>query len=184
MKPTLLEGDFILVNKFTYGIRLPITGTKIVALGEPKRGDILIFRFPKDTSVDFIKRVIGVPGDTIRYDNKTIYLNDKPLPQTYLGTNIDRDQSGQRHQVKWFDEKIDDKTHAIYLHPEQGRDMQEITVPPGHYFVMGDNRDNSEDGRVWGFVPEDLILGKAFLIWMSWDQADKDVRWHRIGKSA
>lgn len=184
MKPTLLEGDFILVNKFTYGIRLPITGTKIVALGEPKRGDILIFRFPKDTSVDFIKRVIGVPGDTIRYDHKTVYLNGKPLPQIYMGTNIDRDQTGQRHQVKRYEEKIDDKTYSIYLHPEPGRDMQEITVPPGHYFVMGDNRDNSEDGRVWGFVPEDLILGKAFLIWMSWDQADKDVRWHRIGKSA
>lgn len=183
MKPTLLEGDFILVNKYTYGLRMPLLGKEFLAVGTPKRGDILIFRYPKNTSIDFIKRVVGLPGDKIRYENKTIYLNGKPLAQSYVGTNLDSDQNGQLHEVKWFNEQLDQKNHAIYVHNDSGRPMEEITVPPGHYFVMGDNRDNSEDSRVWGFVPESLILGKAVMIWMSWDQGAKDVRWARIGKS-
>ncbi len=181
MKPTLLEGDFILVNKFNYGIRLPLLGTKVIKMGEPKRGDILVFRFPKDTSIDFIKRVVGVPGDKIKYENKTLYINGKPMEQESLGQAYDTDLRGLSYKVKHFKENLEARPHSIYVHEGNGPTMEEITVPAGMYFVMGDNRDSSEDSRRWGFVPENLILGKAFFIWMSWDGLSKDIRWQRIG---
>ncbi len=181
MKPTLLEGDFILVNKFIYGIRLPVFGTKIIKIHEPQRGDILVFRFPEDTSVDYIKRVVGVPGDKISYRDKVVYLNGKPVAQDPLGSVYDTDTYGQTYQVKHFKENLEKRPHSIFIHPGEGVTMEEITVPQGKYFVMGDNRDNSLDSRRWGFVPEDLILGKAFFIWMSWDGVSKDIRWQRIG---
>ncbi|MCS5711083.1 signal peptidase I [Candidatus Berkiella aquae] len=181
MKPTLLEGDFILVNKFCYGLRLPITGTKFVKMGEPKRGDILVFRYPKDTSIDFIKRVVGVPGDKIAYKDKTLYLNGEPVAQDFKGKVVDIDVHGYTREVKHFNEKLPNKPHDIYVMPGDGKVLEEVTVPEGKYFVMGDNRDNSEDSRVWGFVPEDLILGKAFFLWLSWDSNAKDIRWSRMG---
>lgn len=181
MKPTLLEGDFILVNKFVYGIRLPIFGTKIINMKNPERGDVLVFRYPHDTSMDYIKRVIGVPGDKISYKDKTLYLNGEPLAQEFKGSLYDTDILGYNHQVKHFEEKLMNKPHSIYVHAGNGIAMDEVVVPEGNYFVMGDNRDNSEDSRVWGFVPEELILGKAFFIWMSWDPNAKDIRWQRIG---
>lgn len=181
MKPTLLEGDFILVNKFIYGLRLPIWGYKLMDVKSVKRGDVLVFRFPKDPSVDFIKRVVGVPGDKISYQQKVLYVNGKALEQQFLGTVQDFNGRGFS-QLKHYKE-ISDKVHAIYLRPNQGNDMEAITVPEDMYFVMGDNRDNSEDSRVWGFVPRHLILGKAFFIWLSVDMNAKDIRWQRIGKS-
>ncbi len=182
MKPTLLEGDFILVNKFSYGVRLPMFGTKVVKVGEPKAGDILVFRFPKDPSIDFIKRVIGVPGDKIKYVDKKLYINDKPIEQESLGQAYDTDLRGLTYKVKHYKEKLDQRPHSIYVHDSDGVPMEEMTVPKGMYFVMGDNRDASEDSRRWGFVPEELILGKAFFIWMSWDAIAKDIRWKRIGQ--
>ncbi|MGD9591994.1 MAG: signal peptidase I [Candidatus Berkiella sp.] len=181
MKPTLLEGDFILVNKFSYGVRLPVFGTKVVKVGEPKIGDILVFRYPKDTSIDFIKRVVGTPGDKIKYENKTLYVNGKAISQESLGQAYDTDLRGLTYKVKHFKENLDHRAHSIYVHDGDGNSMDEITVPKGMYFVMGDNRDASEDSRRWGFVPEDLILGKAIYIWMSWDGLSKDIRWKRIG---
>lgn len=181
MRPTLLEGDFILVNKYTYGLRLPLVGKKIFAMNEPKQGDILVFRFPIDTKVDFIKRVVGLPGDKISYKDKVIYVNGKPLSQKFLGIVQDKEPSGLSYPVSHYLESIDKSQHSIYIHPTYGENLEEITVPPGNYFVMGDNRDNSDDSRVWGFVPEELILGKAFFIWMSWDNHLKDMRWTRIG---
>lgn len=183
MKPSLLEGDFILVNKFSYGFRLPLLGTKLFEMDEPKRGDIVIFRNPQNTSIDYIKRVIGVPGDKIRYQDKTLYVNGKPLEQTYLGKQVDTDQYGNMIKVNWYKEASEKFSHSIFTYPIPGKDMDEITVPEGEFFMMGDNRDNSGDSREWGFVPENLILGKAFLIWMSWDADSKDVRWKRLGKS-
>ncbi len=184
MKPTLLEGDFILVNKYTYGIRLPVFGTTIIHGSQPKMGDILVFRYPKDTSVDFIKRVIGVPGDKISYKDKIVYVNGKPLSQEFLGVVNDSNRFGQREPVRQMKEALGQKTHSLFIHPNEGiQSMAEVTVPEGMYFVMGDNRDNSEDSRVWGFVPQDLILGKAFFIWLSWDSAAMDVRWKRMGHS-
>jgi len=183
MKPTLLEGDFILVNKFTYGLRLPVTGTKFVKMGEPKRGDILVFRYPKDTSIDFIKRVVGVPGDKISYKDKVLYLNGEAVVQEFTGKMTDISSWGQTRAVNRYKEKLPNKSHDIFVQPGEGKNFEEITVPEGKYFVMGDNRDNSEDSRVWGFVAEELILGKAFYIWLSWDGVSKDIRWSRIGHS-
>lgn len=180
MKPTLLEGDFILVNKFVYGVRLPFFGTKVLKLHEPKNGDVLVFRYPNDPTVDFIKRVIGVPGDKISYRDKTIYLNGEPLTQKYIMQTADIDTSGHAWQVKHFRENLPNHPHSIYVHPGVAIPMEEITVPEGMFFVMGDNRDNSEDSRVWGFVPEKLILGKAFFVWLSFNSLTNDIRWKRM----
>lgn len=182
MKPTLLEGDFVLVNKFIYGLRMPIFGTEILKNKRPQVGDVFVFRFPKDTSIDFIKRVVAVPGDKISYKNKVLTVNGMPVAQTFIGRDLDKDISGLSWDVSHFSEKLGNVEHSIFVHPGNGLTMDEITVPAGHYFAMGDNRDNSEDSRVWGFVPEDLILGKATYIWFSMDFNHWDVRWHRIGR--
>lgn len=182
MRPSLLEGDFILVNKFIYGIRLPLLGKKVFSIEEPQQGEVLVFRYPNNPRVDFIKRVIGVPGDKISYKDKTIFVNGKPLKQTFQGTTQDNDPSGRRYPVLHYLEFSEKgKEHSIYVHPFPEEALQEVTVPPGSYFVMGDNRDSSDDSRAWGFVPEELILGKAFFIWMSWDNYNKDIRWYRMG---
>lgn len=184
MKPTLLEGDFILVNKYVYGLKLPILGTKFLKVNEPKRGDIIVFRFPHDTSIDFIKRVVGLPGDKISYQNKVLSINGQPLKQTYVGSVNEAVGDRGYYLLKQYTEALPNKEHAIYLQPSREKeDKEEIVVPEGHYFVMGDNRDNSEDSRAWGFVPEGLILGKAIFVWMSWDGMDRDIRWSRIGQA-
>lgn len=180
MKPTLLEGDFILVNKFTYGLRMPITGYKLLGLNEPQRGDVLIFRYPEDTSVNFIKRVIALPGDTVSYRNHELFLNGQKITIDYLGTEQDFDEIGRIEVLKKFKEKIGSKEHLLYQSRSELRTQDEITIPEGHYFVMGDNRDNSEDSRKWGLVPEHLILGKGEYIWFSWNNDNKDVRWKRM----
>lgn len=193
MMPTLLVGDFILVNKFAYGLRWPVLNSKFVEIGEPQRGDVVVFRFPRDPSVDYIKRVVGVPGDEIRYRNKTLYVNGEPAPQTpvrkYLGvgagagmTNTDlrlENLSGVEHQIL-----VDPKWPDFKCNPFSALAVgQALKVPEGSYFVMGDNRDNSNDGRCWGFVPEENLVGKAFAIWMNWDgeQDGFPVDWGRLG---
>ncbi|MBK1705734.1 signal peptidase I [Halochromatium glycolicum] len=175
MMPTLLVGDFILVNKFAYGLRWPVLNSKFVELGEPERGDVIVFRFPQDESVDYIKRVIGVPGDQVYYRDKTVYLNGEPLGQIPLGNYVG--ENGRPTGLLEAIEKIDDREHEILINPRTGdfpracRVLADgpVTVPEESYFVMGDNRDNSNDGRCWGFVPEENLVGKAFAIWMSWD---------------
>lgn len=176
MMPTLLVGDFILVNKFSYGLRLPVLNTKFVELGEPERGDVIVFRFPRDESVDYIKRVIAVPGDQVYYRDKTIFVNGEPLAQVPLGDYVD--ENGQpTGLIEAMEEVSDEREHEILINPRTGDFPRScsllargpVTVPMGMYFVMGDNRDNSNDGRCWGFVPEQNLVGKAFAIWMSWD---------------
>ncbi|QEA40124.1 signal peptidase I [Pistricoccus aurantiacus] len=165
MRPTLKIGDFILVNKFTYGLRLPVINTKVVALNEPERGDVMVFRFPQDPAVNFIKRVIGLPGDRIRYQGKQLYVNGEPVPKELLEENPEAAPT-----EFLLRELLDQRTHEIYNNPrDPGPQMREIEVPAGHYFVMGDNRDHSNDSRYWGFVPEENIVGKAFAVWMHWD---------------
>jgi signal peptidase I len=184
MMPTLLIGDFILVNKFAYGIRLPVLDTKIVPVGEPERGDVVVFRYPKNPSQDYIKRVVGLPGDEVVYRNKTLYLNGEAIAHEALGRYIGEGSGRDMTGAELKNESLGAVSHQIlqrsgpYFVP-QGEGQW--TVPAGHYFVMGDNRDNSEDSRYWGFVPEGHLVGKAFLIWMNWDGRNGGIDFGRLG---
>jgi len=181
MMPTLLVGDFLLVNKFTYGIRIPVINKKVIELNEPKRGDIVVFRFPKDPTVDYIKRVVGLPGDKIVYDNKQLYINDAPIEQIsigrYQGFGQGQEMTGAEHLV----ENLTGIEHSILVRHDSPTLQFTYIVPEGNYFVMGDNRDNSNDSRYWGTVPEAYLVGKAFFIWMSWDWQHKGIGLDRIG---
>jgi signal peptidase I len=182
MVPTLLVGDFILVNKFTYGIRLPVANRKIVELGSPERGDVMVFRYPEDPSLDYIKRVVGLPGDRVEYRNKRLSINGSPVPTRQIEDYL----SKERMQFsRRYAESLGHVEHELLLEEDAPPSMASsrafpfaancnynmtglaCTVPPGHYFVMGDNRDNSSDSRVWGFVPDENIVGKAFFIWLN-----------------
>lgn len=183
LKPTLEVGDFILVNKFDYGVRLPITHKKIVENSEPQRGDIIVFRWPPDPSVDFIKRVIGLPGDHISYINKVLYVNGKEMPQTYVKDAVDHDETGTTWNVVQKQEDLSGIKHNIYQIPDRSsEDFKDVVVPKDMYFVMGDNRDDSADSRFFGFMPEQNIIGKASIVWMSWNSDKYQPRWSRIGK--
>ncbi|HEV2583803.1 MAG TPA: signal peptidase I [Ktedonobacteraceae bacterium] len=179
MVPTLLVGDFILVNKYDYGIRLPVLHTKIINVGEPKRGDVVVFRYPGDTSVDYIKRIVGLPGDHIVYRNKTLYINGVMMQKDALGAYSGPDADG----AELNREHLGDVVHQTLTIPGQYSREGEWTVPEGEYFAMGDNRDNSSDSRYWGFVPEQNLVGKAFFIWMNIDAFKDSSLWHRVGNT-
>jgi signal peptidase I len=182
MIPTLLVGDLILVNKFTYGIRLPVLNTKITEGTPPKRGDVMVFRYPPKPSLDYIKRVVGLPGDTVAYINKRLTINGEVISTTSVPEFLDEDLT---RYFKQFEETLGEKKHKLLNDDTRpafvpgadnfaGRDgclysVEGVTckVPQGHYFMMGDNRDNSLDSRYWGFVPEKNIVGKAFFVWMN-----------------
>ena len=164
MKPTLQIGDFILVSKSAYGVRLPILHQRIIPLGDPQRGDVLVFRFPHDPALRYIKRVIGIPGDQITLQNDILYLNGEQLPRSAM-------EHSAVETLQVLVETLGDKSYTI------AQELQSPTreyqarweVPQGHYFVMGDNRDNSNDSRFWGFVPQSHIVGRAFLVWLHWE---------------
>jgi signal peptidase I len=183
MLPSLHVGDFILVNKFRYGIRLPVVNTKVAGLGAPGRGDVLVFRFPHDKSVNFIKRVVGLPGDRVEYRNKQLYINGQPAAQTTDGEFEYRESDQRQIQATRLQETLDGTAHDILLDGGRRSTNMDFTVPSDQYFVMGDNRDHSNDSRYWGFVPEANIVGKAFFIWFSWNAAKGGVAWTRIGMS-
>jgi len=182
MIPTLLVGDLILVNKYHYGIRLPVINKKIIANHEPQRGDVMVFRYPVDTSVDYIKRVVGVPGDEVAYLNKKLTINGKPVEVTPLPDYYDEDSL--RYSQQWR-EKLGEVSHDILTNGDRppgivpfdsfpnkdacrySADGVVCKVPAGQYFMMGDNRDNSQDSRYWGFVPDENIVGRAFFVWMN-----------------
>jgi len=174
MLPTLEVGDFILVNKFAYGLRLPVAGTKIVEMNDPKRGDVMVFKFPEDRKTNYIKRVVGLPGDTIRYEGKQLYINDTLVPEVHLA-NIP--------PQKLFEESLGSVVHKIYEDPRRNHGVGEgeWLVPENAYFVMGDNRDNSNDSRYWRFVPDELVVGKAFAIWMQWESLTSIPSFSRVG---
>lgn len=182
MVPTLVIGDLILVNKFTYGIRLPVLNKKIIEVNNPQRGDVMVFKYPKDPSLDYIKRVIGVPGDKITYKNKRLTVNGKEISYEALPDYLDEEHltyikqymenlTGVKHRIL-----NDDRAPAFVQNPDPFKyrnlcsyNAEGFTclVPAGHYFMMGDNRDNSLDSRYWGFVPDENIVGKAFFVWMN-----------------
>lgn len=178
MIPTLLVGDFILVSKFSYGVRLPVTHTKILDTGEPERGDVAVFRFPHDPSVDYIKRVIGLPGDTVVYENRMFTVNGETMPtggdEPYISPINEQLVPGATKR----EEVLDGHSHAILDFTEEFPKREgTFTVPEGHYFLVGDNRDKSNDGRYWGFVPEGNLVGEAKYIWMHWNDG---VIWSRL----
>ncbi|MBL8520693.1 MAG: signal peptidase I [Betaproteobacteria bacterium] len=194
MLPTLEAGDFILVNKFTYGIRIPVLNEKVSEGTPPKRGDVMVFRYPVDARKDFIKRIVGIPGDTVTYKNKRLSINGNPLPVAVKGTQTRADSNLLLRQFEVLEEKLGDKPHLAYADPvvpsvnlagvrafpnvencEYNNEGVTCRVPEGHFFMMGDNRDNSDDSRYWGFVPEKNIVGKAVLIWMNFGA------WKRVG---
>ena len=174
MLPTLEIGDFILVNKFAYGIRPPVWNKKIIDLSDPEHGDIIVFRYPENPSIDYIKRVVGVPGDEIAYYNKVLYINGKRIEQEPLGVY----QAGFPN-LKRFREK-GEVEHDILKNVMHPAGDFVVTVPENSYFVLGDNRDNSRDSRFWGFVPDENLVGKAFMIWMNWEMGHWP-EWSRIG---
>lgn len=208
MMPTLLDGDFILVNKYAYGVRLPVSQQKILAVGAPRRGDVAVFRFPTDNRINYVKRVVGLPGDSVRVLNDQLIINGVPVPLVQLG----RYEDGCYRNMRLAEEELDGRKHRI-LHclssdmlsvpplASCDRDIMQsyicneataginvdsgdsyLEVPAGQYLMVGDNRDNSSDGRIWGFVDESLLVGRASLIWFNWDlQRSGGPAWSRIG---
>ena len=189
MIPTLQVGDFILVNKFTYGVRLPVINQKIIPLNNPQRGDVMVFRYPENPSLDYIKRVVALPGDTVEYRNKKLMINGVEQAQEEAGDYpyVEADLNFV-HAEKRI-EALGERKHEMLVYPERptlhlagvaefkGREnckydheMVRCKVPEGHYFMLGDNRDNSRDSRYWGFVPDHQIVGKAFMIWMNFSE--------------
>ena len=179
LEPTMLVGDFLVVNKFAYGIRLPVWEKKIIGISEPKHGDIVVFRWPPDPKFDFIKRVIGIPGDRVSYHHKILSINGKQAPQAFIRYTIDESSA---QPVAEYQENLDSITHKIYRRSDVAGNDFEITVPPNQYFVMGDNRDDSADSRYWGFVDDKYLRGKAILTWLSWNAKEWTIRWDRIGR--
>jgi signal peptidase I len=174
MLPTLEVGDFILVNKYEYGLRLPVAGTKVVEINDPDRGDVVVFKFPEDGKTNYIKRVVGLPGDRIRYHEKQLFINDELVNERLLANLA---------PYKLFEEQLGGVQHQLIEH-QLRRNIEaegEWVVPEKSYFVMGDNRDNSNDSRFWGFVPDELVVGKAFAIWMQWKSLTSLPSFSRVG---
>jgi signal peptidase I len=199
MIPTLQVGDHIFVSKFSYAIGIPFTNVKVAELGKPKRGDIVVFKYPPDQSVDYIKRVVGLPGETVELRRNELFIDGRPMPRERMTgpcVSDDESESGAdifRHPCEAWVEQLDGKTHEVHQDPRLGpSDFGPVKVPAGHYFAMGDNRDNSKDSRVWGFVPYELIKGRALVVWWSRDPARgglspagfvdwfKSIRWGRF----
>ncbi|WP_111643075.1 signal peptidase I [Marinimicrobium alkaliphilum] len=179
MEPTLEIGDFILVNKFTYGLRLPVINRKVIPVNDPERGDVMVFFPPHQPDIYFIKRVIGIPGDVVEYNNHQLTINGEPVVES-----SEELLPGAGPQVRQVTEQLGDTEFSVYKNLTPGSFSREgrWTVPEGYYFMMGDNRDSSHDSRGWGMVSEDAIVGKAFAIWMHWDSLFSLPSFERVGR--
>jgi signal peptidase I len=181
LEPTILPGDFIVVSQFAYGLRLPVLNTKIFSLGIPKRGDIALFRSPVEPMI-LVKRVIGLPGDHVVYRDKILTINGHQMLQTPAGMDLDIEgkfPTPVQVRIERLDNNIE---HKIFIKSAKEWETTDVVVPAESYFMMGDNRDSSNDSRYFGFVPEKNLIGRAFGIWMSWCSEGARVRWERIGK--
>ena len=182
LEPTVDTGDFLLVNQYVYGVKLPIFHNQLIPFGKPKRGDIALFYYPNDPNLIFVKRVIGLPGEHIIYKNKMLSINGKLVPQKDLGFTENIDDTGNTETVKKIEENLLGEKYEIIVQPYTPNYKEiDLVVPKNEYFMMGDNRDNSNDSRYWGTVSENEFIGKAILVWLSWDAHNWRVRWHRIG---
>ncbi len=198
MIPTLSIGDHIFVNKFIYGVRIPFTSLRFFDYNEPKRGDVIVFVYPVDRSKDFIKRVVGVPGDRIHFEGTTVSVNGEALPAKEV--EVSQDPNDKRllivkngsvqdipfvpdySKFNFYEEATDGIRHLVQYEKDYGRPVFDTEVPQGHYFVMGDNRDNSADSREWGFVPMGNVKGKAMFVWLSLDKDQGGIRWREFGR--
>lgn len=181
MMPTLEVGDFILVNKFAYGFRLPVVRKKIFATKDPERGDVFVFRYPERPWQNFIKRVVGLPGDDVRWDAGNLYVNGELITSEPLGNYVAVDQRGTKTDAKRLKENLTGVEHDIIFYPRPFPVSGQTTVPEGKYFAMGDNRFGSHDSRFWGFVPEENLVGKAMLVWMHYAGKNDGLAFSRIG---
>ncbi len=173
MMPTLVDGDFILVNKYDYGIRIPVINKKLIDLGDPQRGDVVVFRYPKEPHIDYIKRIIGLPGDEIHYEDKRLYINGDPLTLNMVGEYPGWGDQDEMKGALVLQENLGEIEHEILIDGRRRSQLGTFTVPEGEYFVMGDNRDHSNDSRFWGTVPDENLIGRAFFIWMNFSSLDR-----------
>jgi len=182
MRPNLLVGDFILVNKFAYGVRLPVIHTKILDRPGPKRGDVVVFRHPKTPERDYIKRLIGLPGDVIQYRNKRLVINGQPIEADFSHDYDPANGYTDDYGSDVFNEDLLGVEHLMMTHPQKNKNRDfERVVPANHYFMMGDNRDNSADSRRWGYVPEENLVGRAMFVWMNFNLSKRSSNLKRIG---
>lgn len=195
LEPTVMPGDFIFVTQYNYGLRLPVWRNQIVKTGKPKIGQIALFQWPVNHHVTFVKRVLGTPGDRISYVNKVFTINGKKATQKFLGYSTDSDSpGGPSWRVKVMEENLNGVKHKIYVCPDDSancpnpavHNFYNLVVPKGEYFMIGDNRDNSDDSRDWGFVPFKDFIGRARYVWLSWNKGAKSIfkkiRWDRFGE--
>ena len=198
MIPTLSVGDHIFVNKFAYGLRIPLTKIRAVKIGEPKRGDVVVFIYPVDEGKDFIKRVVGIPGDRVRIEGNEVWVNGERIKRLPLevsqypgdkrrlvvrdGTQRTIPSSPGWRDFDYYEERIGEADHVVQYEKNLDRQAYEVVVPPGNYFVIGDNRDNSADSREWGFVPGENVKGRAMFVWLSLDRDHGGIRWHEFGR--
>jgi signal peptidase I len=178
MIPTLVPGDFILVSKFSYGLRLPITNTRILGAGTPERGDLVVFKYPENPTQDYIKRVVGLPGDLISFRTGELLVNGEAVPSEEVGIY----DGGMDYGARLFTERVNELEYTTLRHRSNAHPDGDYEVPEGHYFMVGDNRDRSADSRRWGSVSDELLVGRAFFVWMSWDMDENRINWSRIGE--
>lgn len=179
MVPTLEVGDYVFVLRYSYGLRIPLTDLQFFAQ-PPEHGDVVVFDYPEDRSKDYIKRIVGLPGDEVRYQDNRLFINGVEMPLKRLGTRAYFLADGNVDVAERYYEQLFEISHEVLRKPASIRDGV-WRVPDGHYFVLGDNRNNSRDSRFWGFVPQSYLVGKAVIVWWSWDKHKGELRWERIG---